>query len=332
MWGPDQRGDALAIFSLMPFAGPALAPIVSGFMEVTDTDYKWIFWVLTIFAGVCLALMIPILPETYVPFILQQEARRLRKETGEPWISALERSKAGDTAGSLFKKTIAKPFIMIVQEPMLLVLTLYMSFVYGIIYLLFEAIPIVFQGTHGLNAGEAGLVFLALLSGGVIGVIAYIFYFNPQYVKLHDKIAPKSVPPEARLTPILVAAPAFAVAFFWFGWTGQYESVSIAAPILSVVLLGICVLWIFLSIFNYLIDAYLMNAASALSINTVCRSAFGAGFPLFAGQMFRKLGTGGASSLLGGLAILFMPAPFLLKKYGAKIRAMSKNAVVRPDE
>jgi MFS family permease len=219
MWGPDQRGDALAIFSLMPFAGPALAPIVSGFMEVTDTNYKWIFWVLTIFAGVCLAAMIVILPETYVPFILQQEARKLRKQTGEPWISALERSKKGDTAGSLFKKTIAKPFIMIVQEPMLAVLTLYMSFVYGIIYLLFEAIPIVFEQTHGLNAGESGLVFLALLSGGVLGVISYIFYFNPQYVKLHHKIAPKSVPPEARLTPILFAAPAFAMAFFWFGWT-----------------------------------------------------------------------------------------------------------------
>lgn len=67
-----------------------------------------------------------------------------------------------------------------------------------------------------------------------------------------------------------------------------------------------------------------MNAASALSINTVVRSTFGAGFPLFAGQMYRKLGTGGASSLLGGLAILFIPAPVILMKYGPRIRALSK--------
>ena len=31
--------------------------------------------------------------------------------------------------------------------------------------------------------------------------------------------------------------------------------------------------------FNYIIDVYLWSAASALSATTVCRSAFGAGFP-----------------------------------------------------
>ena len=103
---------------------------------------------------------------------------------------------------------------------------------------------------------------------------------------------------------------------------------------------------------SYLIDCYLQNAASALAINTgisprksftsardltvwgsiVFRSSFGAGFPLFAGQMYRKLGTPGASSLLGGLAVVFIPVPFLLMKYGKKIRGMSKNAIVRENE
>lgn len=46
---------------------------------------------------------------------------------------------------------------------------------YGVVYLLFEAIPIVFEETHGLNAGLSGCVFLALLSGGFAGVIGYLF-------------------------------------------------------------------------------------------------------------------------------------------------------------
>jgi hypothetical protein len=78
----------------------------------------------------------------------------------------------------------------------------------------------------------------------------------------------------------------------------------------------------------YSSDAYLASAASALAINTVVRSAFGAGFPLFASQMFKKLGVPGASSLLGGLALLFLPVPFVLYKYGRKIRSLSKNAMV----
>lgn len=47
LWGPERRGDAMAIFALMPFAGPALAPICSGFMQVSGVSFRWIFWVLT---------------------------------------------------------------------------------------------------------------------------------------------------------------------------------------------------------------------------------------------------------------------------------------------
>ena len=67
----------------MPFAGPALAPIISGYMEVTGTNFRWIFWVLLIFAGVCGIGIVFLLPETYVPYILHTEAKRLRMETGD---------------------------------------------------------------------------------------------------------------------------------------------------------------------------------------------------------------------------------------------------------
>jgi DHA1 family multidrug resistance protein-like MFS transporter len=40
--------------------------------------------------------------------------------------------------------------------------------------------------------------------------------------------------------------------------------------------------------------------------------------------MFKRLGLGGANSMLGGFAILFIPAPFVFIKYDAKIRAASK--------
>ncbi|SCZ92534.1 BZ3500_MvSof-1268-A1-R1_Chr5-2g07952 [Microbotryum saponariae] len=383
LWGPDQRGDAMAIFSFMPFAGPALAPIISGYMEVTRTNFRWIFWVLTIFGGVCLGGILFFLPETYVPYLLHNEAKRLRKETGdERWHAPMDNKQ--ETTKEVINRTILKPFRMAgeLARPMLLLLTLYMSLVYGVIYLMFEAVPIIFQGNHGLNAGESGLIFLALLAGCVIGVLTYIFYFNIKYKQYHHSLEGKPVPvspsshivcamqsrltalitplsrqPEYRLVPLMCAAPFFAVSFFWLGWTA-YPSINIASPILAIVLLGCTVLFIFLSIFNYLIDVYLMNAASALSFNTVCRSSFGASFPLFAGrqsffsilyvlylarttdgvlllltlEMFRKLSIPGASSLLGGLAIVFIPAPFLLYKYGKKIRSMSKNAVVRPNE
>lgn len=67
-------------------------------------------------------------------------------------------------------------------------------------------------------------------------------------------------------------------------------------------------------------DAYPMYIASVYAGNDLMRSAFGAGFPLFAGAMYKNLGTEWASTLLGCLAILFIPIPFILYKYGKTLR------------
>ena len=98
--------------------------------------------------------------------------------------------------------------------------------------------------------------------------------------------------------------------------------------------MGFSIVWIFLALFNYVIDAYLFVAASALAGTTVMRSCFGAGFPLFATQLYETLNPRWASTLLGGLAILMTPIPFILKKYGPVLRRRSKYAPtpVEPQE
>lgn len=69
-----------------------------------------------------------------------------------------------------------------------------------------------------------------------------------------------------------------------------------------------------------------MFAASALAANTVARSAAGAAAPLFTQYMFNALGVGGGGSLIGGVAVLLAPIPFVFYKYGEPIRKRSKFA------
>ena len=69
-----------------------------------------------------------------------------------------------------------------------------------------------------------------------------------------------------------------------------------------------------------------MFAASALAANTVARSAAGAASPLFTQYMFDALGVGGGGSLIGGVAVLLAPIPFVFYKYGEPIRKRSKFA------
>lgn len=65
IWDPSTRGKALSVFTLAPFAGPSLGPTVSGFMAVSGVSWRWVYWVMTIFAGACLVLIIFTLPETF---------------------------------------------------------------------------------------------------------------------------------------------------------------------------------------------------------------------------------------------------------------------------
>ncbi|KAG8969210.1 hypothetical protein FRC05_001174 [Tulasnella sp. 425] len=324
VWNADVRGKALAFFTLAPFAGPAIGPIVGGYIDVGGASWRWLFWVLTMFAAVCFFLILFTVPETYAPIIQKQKAARMRKETGDQrYFSEIE---AQDMHWKQRMETVlGRPFKVLFMEPMLIALTLYMSFVYGCIYLLFEAYPIVYTIGHNLNAGESGLMFLPLFLGGVVGVIIYLIYFNPLYEAQIPKYAPRMVPPEQRLLPAFYGGPLLVISFLWFGWT-SYSNLSLWAPLLSGLPMGISVVFIFLALFNYIIDAYLMVAASALASSTVVRSAFGAGFPLFSTQMYEKLNPRWASTLLAGLALLMLPIPFVLYRYGAKIRRTSRYA------
>jgi hypothetical protein len=77
-----------------------------------------------------------------------------------------------------------------------------------------------------------------------------------------------------------------------------------------------------LSGMTYLIDTYQASyGASAIAANGLLRHTFGAAFPLFTLQMYARLGTSWATSLLGFLSILLLPIPWTLYKWGPSLRA-----------
>lgn len=54
------------------------------------------------------------------------------------------------------------------------------------------------------------------------------------------------------------------------------------------------------------------------------RSTVAAGFPLFSKQMFETMGVQWACTLLGCLAAVMIPIPFLFRVYGARLRGKSR--------
>lgn len=87
------------------------------------------------------------------------------------------REETGLHLNSFVTRYLSRPFRMLLLEPILVLITLYMTFIYGFIYLLFEAWPISFQQQRGLNEGVGALPFLAIGVGVAIGT-AYIAWYT----------------------------------------------------------------------------------------------------------------------------------------------------------
>lgn len=184
------------------------------------------------------------------------------------------------------------------------------------------AYPVVFIQGHHLNAGESGLTFLPIFLGGVIGVILYLYIYAPMYTRVSQANGGKASP-ETRLPMAKIGGPILTISMLWFGWT-SYPHISLWAPVLAGLGVGLSIVLLFLSLFNYIIDAYLPVAASALAASTVVRSAFGAAFPLFGNQMYVRLDPRIASTVLAAITLLMVPVPFVFEKLGPRIRKSSR--------
>ena len=187
----------------------------------------------------------------------------------------------------------------------------YIALIYGLLYIWFESFPLVFIQIYGFTLGTEGLAFLGILIGAFVVLPPFCWY-------QHKYIEPKfndngELQPEWRLPPSFVGAFAIPICLFWFGWSSRPD-IHWIMPIIGSSFFSIGAFLLFNSVLNYLSDAYPRYAASVLAGNDFVRSTFGAGFPLFATAMYNTLGIGWASSLLGFLAIAFIPIPFVLFK------------------
>jgi len=209
---------------------------------------------------------------------------------------------------------------MLCFSPIVFILALDMSIIYSYLYFMFTTFTSVFEGQYGFNTGEAGLAYLGLGIGFVIGLFS-VGASSDKYVK--KKTAQGIMKPEYRLPPLIVGAFLIPAGLFWYGWTAYYR-VHWIVPIIGTTFIGIGTMCAFLPIQMYLIDAFTIYAASALATNTVMRSLFGAVLPLAGQSLYAKLGLGWGNSLLAFIALALSPVPFVLISYGERIRTNPK--------
>jgi hypothetical protein len=165
------------------------------------------FWVL----DMCCA------PETYAPYILQNRADFLSKKTGKVYISIYEHQGKADPPAVVLKKALIRPWQLLCFEPIVLLLSIYVAILFGTLYMLFGAYPVVFQLERGWSAGKGGLAFLGV-AVGMISAIPTIGLINIWYMKVTKRFGNEPVPPEYRLPGCMLGGICVPVGMFWFAW------------------------------------------------------------------------------------------------------------------
>ena len=112
-------------------------PLVGGFIA-DNKGWRWLYWIQLIVAGFIYVLMTFTVPETYAPTILLKRARRLRKETGDPTFVTEQEIDRAPLSDQL-TEFIIRPFQLLFRELIVFLLSIYMSVLYGLLYMFFVA-------------------------------------------------------------------------------------------------------------------------------------------------------------------------------------------------
>jgi DHA1 family multidrug resistance protein-like MFS transporter len=230
-----QRGVSTMAYAAAVFAGPAMGPIVGEFTVKNQAlGWRWTAWFTMIMGAFFYIIALFTVQETFPPVLLRQKAARLRLET-KNWALHTKLDEEPVHATFLLCKYGLKPVQMMIKEPILIIMTIYISLVYGILYLIFFAYPYSFQGDRDMALGVSSLPFLAIFIG--VLVACAILTWETKVVFTPKLFRAKKVIPEERLPPMMVGGIILVAGLFWFAWTSQ-PGVNVWPQIVSGVFIG----------------------------------------------------------------------------------------------
>lgn len=147
----QKRGAAMSIMSLIPISGSAIGPIAGGYIT-QYLSWRWTFWLSTIVAAV-LSLLIR---RKAAKRNLTPEERALSSEPSKyfrGWNIATVKALAA---------LVVRPFAILLNSPIAVVMDLYLSMLYGYLSLLAATMASEFQRVYGFTEGQSGLTYIGL--------------------------------------------------------------------------------------------------------------------------------------------------------------------------
>lgn len=323
MFIQEERAGIQALINLPALTGLAIAPIVGGYVS-ENLGWRWVYWLGAIIGGLCEVSFVILFRESYKVKILEQKASRQRRETGNTNFRSIYASES-KSSSEIFAEAIVRPAKILILSPIVLVMSLYAAIIFGVQYLIMTTMTVVFEENYNMSEGTAGLMFLGRGIGSTIGIIVCRFTMNRYIVK--KKATSEGMKPEHRLPPMVFGSISMPLGLLLYGWSAEYRLPWIV-PVIGTALVAVGLSVTNISLYSYLVDAFAIYAASAVSACVMASCIAGALLPMAGPSLYAHLGVGWGTSVLAFISMIFIPVPIFLMKYGERARKNSKFKVV----
>jgi MFS family permease len=219
LWPQRSRANSVLFFLLAPFLGTAIGPLVGGF-AAQHKGWRWTQWCI-LFIGMAAWVGGLTMQETYKKTILQKRAKRLGIEPPKSNLpSGWARAKI------LLTVTLFRPVHMLLFEPIVLFLSMYSAFTFGVLYAFLPAFTLVFEGVYGFDISKTGLTYLPIGIGCMLAVPTALACDRWIYQKQHAKAVKaghRGAAPEHRLYSAMMGGFGVTIGLFWFGWSARKD-------------------------------------------------------------------------------------------------------------
>lgn len=222
LWDPVQKAYAFPAYAIPAFAGPVIGQIVGSYIPMT-LGWRWLEWIMLIMGGAILEVVFIMQPETYGNLILLWKASVLRRETGDKRYRAPMEMRR-ETLGRRLLVAVYRPFVWSCTELIIILMSLYLTVVYIILFTFLEGCTYIFGDIYGLSQGMTRTAWAGLLCGLflVVAIVPVVCSWTAKEYKHTSTIRP-----ETRLWyAMLGGAPAVPISLFWMGWTSYVSDMS----------------------------------------------------------------------------------------------------------
>ncbi|CAK7230697.1 hypothetical protein SCUCBS95973_007659 [Sporothrix curviconia] len=358
------RGGLMAMFQAGLLVPVAVGPIIGGALAGSSLGWRSIFWLLAIYSGVFLVLLILLLPETLralvghggrdtstlgpvarYPLRLYQKYTRIRwtrttTERGAASAATLPppptppKGRSGHGSRNNRVDVLAPLRILASKQsgPIVAFLAVY----YAGWQMCITAMSTLFQSEYGLSESQIGLSFLANGVGSIVGTLVTGKLLDMDYRRVMQTDGVRSPSSTSLEKARLRLLPFFAVlqcgSLLMFGWTID-RHVHIAAPIISTFITGWTAITSQSAISTYLVDVFNAGnraAASGASIN-LARCLCAAGGTTFIIPLINRIGTGLALTVCAGVQAVALSGLAVQWHYGAAWRKEADQRQRRED-